>query len=124
MTAPARRRTNLVLIQAKPGATDPDGWNDTPGWTTHTLAWVSIDPIRGREIAAEMQGVQTHNIRGDWLDLKAVTNEMRILFDETGVYDPMPAGVRQFDIVAVMRDEDYHEDVLLKVEEKKYGASS
>ncbi|WP_306049187.1 phage head completion protein [Oceaniradius stylonematis] len=127
MPPPAMRRTNLVLIQETGAGLDRSGWTGNKDWTEHTKAWVSINPLRGREVTRDAMslGTVTHDIRGDWLDLKDVSDGMRIVFVETGIYDPLPEPLtgdyRTFDIVAVMRDEDEHNDVLLKAEEKLYG---
>ena len=127
MPPPALRRTNYVLIQKKGPGEDQSGWDDTEDWIEHTRAWVSINPIRGREVSRDQMtlGTVTHDIRGDWMDLKDCTDAMRVVLAEDGIYgvlpDPLPSGVRSFDIVAVMRDEDNHDDVLLKAEEKRYG---
>ena len=130
MPPPALRRSNLVLIQKKGGGEDRSGWTKAEDWTEHARAWVSINPLRGREVTRDnvTLGTVTHDIRGDWLDLQGCDNTMRVVLAEDGDYaaisDPLPFGFRSFDIVAVMRDEDNHDDVLLKVEEKRYGDGS
>lgn len=129
MTMPALNRTNLVLFQTKVMTPDPNGFNDVVSWQEHCKAWVSISPNRGREITRDdtQQSVVSHTVRGDWMELKSVTAEMRMLFVETGEYlaadvtSDKPAGFRRFDVVGVMNDEDHHADTMIKVEEKEFG---
>ena len=132
MTMPVQNRTNLVLFQAKTLASDPDGFNDTVSWQEHCKAWVSLNPNRGREVTRDQtqQSIVSHTVRGDWMELRDVTPEMRMLFIETGDYLSAdlsvddPAGYRMFDVVGVMNDEDHHADTMITVEEKRFGIGS
>lgn len=132
MTTPVHNRTNLVLFQAKVTGPDPDGFNDVVSWQEHCKAWVSLNPNRGREVTRDetQQSIVSHTVRGDWMELRSVTPEMRMLFIDSGDYASAdltvdePTGYRMFDVVAVLNDEDHHADTMIKVEEKRFGIGS
>lgn len=126
-----RRRNNLVLVQSRSLASGQ--WNDAETWSEYGQFWVSIDPQRGREqfSAGELESVVTHTIRGDYMELKDMTPDMRVIFQEDMVYSDgastpvysISASARVFNILAVMPDHEQHADVMLKVEEeqRRYG---
>lgn len=129
----ARQRNCLVLIQYKVETSGQ--WNNTVSWLQHVQAWVSIEPQRGREVftAGERESVVTHKIRGDYQELKSVTEEMRIVFDPVNmsyVYAGSPlswtinANARVFDILAVMPDFEKRGDIMISASEegRRYGA--
>jgi head-tail adaptor len=120
---PARRNNCFVLIQRY---TTTDGqWGETKQWIMFTQAWVSINPDRGREIfrSDERESIVTHTIRGDYFELVDVEEKMRIIDSEPGVYEPIPPTAKVFDILAVMVDEDGHEDIMIKAEQlgRRFG---
>lgn len=113
---PTKRNSNLVLVQNK---VEIDGmFNATVEWVEFCQVWVSIDPARGREVyrGEEKQSVVTHKIRGDYLELEGVTEEMRIVYNDTHEYDSH--GIRAdslvFDILAVMPNHDLRDDTLIQ----------
>jgi head-tail adaptor len=121
---PAKRLTNLVLIQRKQETGGQ--WNGAVEWVEDRKVWVSIDPARGREIFAdgERQSIVTHTIRGDFLELEGVTEEMRIVFNDTHAYDD---GIRAdslvFDVAGVMPNYDGRDDIMIQavLEPRRYG---
>lgn len=121
---PAKRNNCFVLIQRY---TTTDGqWGETKQWGKFSEAWVSINPDRGREIfrSDERESIVTHTIRGDYFELEGVEEKMRVVYSEPGVYEPaIPADAKVFDILAVMVDEDGHEDIMIKAEQlgRRFG---
>lgn len=118
-----RRSTNMVLIQKK--TTVAGQYNDTTAWVPHCRAWVSINPVRGREITSggEQISVVTHTIRGDYVALSGVTEAMRVVHNETHAYDSIPDNSVVYNIHAVMADEDRHADVMIQAsrDNRPYG---
>lgn len=123
--APSSRFSNLVLIQKK---TKTDGsWNPVIAWAEFRQVWVSLQPDRGREVfkGNELTSVVTHTVRGDFLELEGITEEMRIIYNDTHDYGPQ--GIRSdslvFDILAVMSNLDGRDDVMIQANLKalRYG---
>lgn len=118
-------KRNSCFVQFQSYTTTEGQWGETKAWVKFSEAWVSINPDRGREIfkSDERESVVSHTIRGDYLELEGVEEKMRMIYSEAGVYDPMPADAKVFDIHAVMVDEDGHEDIMLKVEQlgRRFG---
>lgn len=115
---PSKNNTCLVSIERKSVVSGE--YNDTISWVEDRKAWVSIQPDRGREVfaAGERQVEVTHTVRGDFLELDGVTEEMRIVYTPTHVYSPAPPDdARVFDIVAPMPNFDHRDDTMLKVVE-------
>jgi len=76
-----------TVVRSATGATR-DAWNEIGD------AWVSIEPLNGREFYASNQtvGESTHKLRAArWDDIKGATEEMRAVF-----------GTRIFDIIDVI----------------------
>lgn len=120
---PATRHNNtLVLIQQ---SSNTEGqYNDTLTWTKFKEEWVSITPQRGREVfkSQEKEAVVTHKIRGDFLSLEGIDETMRIVVADNmdygtgggvGAADTTPADARVFNILAVMPDDDGHDDIMI-----------
>lgn len=119
-----RRRETLVLVQQK---SESDGqWGPAVTWVEVSQIWVSIEPMRGREIfsANERESVVTHRIRGDYMEIKALTPDMRVIMDPSMSYSTIPADSRVFNILAVMPDFDGKGDGVMSVAEegRRYGA--
>jgi SPP1 family predicted phage head-tail adaptor len=104
----------LVLIQRK--VLTPGQWSDNVSWVPNREVWVSIDPVRGREIysAGEREAEVTHKIRGDFLELEGIDSEDRVIYNDTHEYDAH--GIRAdslvFDILAVLPNYDGRDDIL------------
>lgn len=118
--------SNLVLVQHKVTDTDPQ-WGDKVSWAEFRTVWVSIQPNRGREVfsGAELTSVVSHTIRGDFLELDGITEEMRLVYNDTHDYDAH--GIRAdslvFDILAVMPNYDGRDDIMIPANLKnlRYG---
>ena len=111
------RNRNLVLVQEK--VTVAGDFNDAVAWqNVGEPAWVSINPVRGREITRdeEVQSIVTHTVRGDYLEINHIKDEMRIVFNEEHEYDPISQNSIIFDVIAVMEDFDTRGDVMIQVE--------
>lgn len=121
---PSKRNSNLVLVQRKQATTG--AWNPTVEWVEDRIVWVSIDPARGREVfkGDELEAVVTHKIRGDFLELDGVTEEMRIVYNDSHAYDPIRDDSIVFDILAVMPNHDMHDDTLIQATAKALRFSS
>ena len=111
-----RRNSNLVSIQHKQATATKYGKESA--WVEFCRVWVSINPDRGREIykGDEKRSVVTHTVRGDYLELEGVTEEMRVVVNDLHSYDPPEQNSKVFEIVAVMTDFDEKKDVMLQVE--------
>ncbi len=119
------RNPCLVLIQRKVLA---DGqWGETASWEANRQAWVSIQPVRGREVykSDERESEVSHKVRGDFLELEGITSEDRIVFNDTHDYDAH--GIRAdslvFDILAILPNYDGRDDILINanLNPKVYG---
>jgi head-tail adaptor len=117
-----RRRNCLALFET---FTETDGqFGATRTWIEHCLAWVNIEPVRGREqfAAEEKESIVTHTIRGDYYDLIGVRPKMRMIYSPLMEYgaSPMviPSDAQVFQVLAVMPDYNALNDVMLKVEEE------
>lgn len=113
---PVRPATNLMLFQHK--VTVPGPLNDIVRWVEFRQAWVSIVPNRGREVfkGDELASVITHTIRGDYLELEGIREDMRGVYNDT--HDYGPRGIRAdsmvFDLLAVMPEMDQHADCMIQ----------
>lgn len=107
------RHPNLVLIQRLEKSGEFD---DQFSWVDDRLVWVSINPNRGREVFGgdELQAVVTHTLRGDFLELEGVVEKMRVIYNDTHVYDPIRPDSEVFDILAVMPNYDDRDDVMMQ----------
>jgi head-tail adaptor len=114
MAPSANRRSCLVIFQRE--TTDTSGEYDVTAWETVSDAWVAIDPNRGREIFSqnELEAVVSHTIRGDYLDLEAITEKMRMIYHESHVYEPIPAKAEVYDLLAVMADKVDRSDIMIQ----------
>lgn len=120
MTPGPLRRTKLVMFQRK--VIDKTGEFDVETWVNVVDAWVSISPDRGREIATQGETVATavYSIRGDYRGLESVSEEMRAIYNITHNYpepyddDAPPANTKVYEVLAVMPDEEFEDDIMLK----------
>lgn len=117
------RKTKVLVEQANKTSSQ---WNDGEAWTEYGQFWVSITPqYSGREkfVAGEVESIVTHTIRGDYMELKDVTAEMRVVFDPDMDYTTVADSARVFIVLAVMPDIENHQDVVIRVEEegRRYG---
>ena len=121
MPPPAKRRTKLVQFQQM--TVDKSGEYDVDVWANVSDAWVSLSPDRGREVMTQGELVATvmYSVRGDYRDLEGVTEAMRMIYNISQTYpaagdvDPMPADTKAFEIQAIMPDEEFEDDIMLKV---------
>lgn len=119
------RTPNLVLVERK--AISQSQWGDGVTWSALRLVWVSINPLRGREVyqGDEVETVVTHRIRGDFLELEGVTSEDRILYNDQHDYTvgAIPASTLVFDLLAVLPNYDGRDDTLIQanLHQKRYG---
>lgn len=110
------RNPCLVLIQRK--STSPGQYEDVVTWSSDRQVWVSIQPVRGREIykADERESEVSHKIRGDFLELEGIDSEDRVVYNDTHDYDEH--GIRAdslvFDILAVMPNYDGRDDIMIQ----------
>ncbi|MEM7303403.1 MAG: head-tail adaptor protein [Pseudomonadota bacterium] len=121
----ANRRTSEVIIQQYTSVDDRFG--DKKAWTEFRRVWVGIDPNRGSEsfVSGERRATVVYAIRGDFLALEGVTEKMRIVHSRSG-YDPtIPNDARVFDILAVLPDEVFRDDMMIKAEllPRDYGTA-
>lgn len=113
---PAKRNSNLVLVQHKVEVDGP--YNPAVTWAENRKVWVSINPNRGREVfqGDELASVVTHTLRGDFLELEGITSEMRVIYNDTHAYTA--GSVRTdslvFDILAVMPNYDGRDDIMIQ----------
>lgn len=72
------KRNRLIRIE-KPAETTTDG-KTTTTWTLFGRAWVTVEPLTGREYweAQQQASSITHRIRGTWGDFENVTADFRI----------------------------------------------
>lgn len=119
------RNPCLVLVQRKLLA--PGQWNEAASWVSDREVWVSIQPVRGREIykSDERESEVTHQIRGDFLELEGIDSEARLVYNDTHDYDAH--GIRSdslvFDILAVLPNYDGRDDILFNanLNQKRFG---
>ena len=116
MPASPMRRTKLVAFRKR--TQTRGGEFDDYVWANVSEAWVSISPDRGREAlsAGETLASVVYSVRGDYLDLEKVTEDMPMIFNPEHSYEgAMPGNTVVYEIKAVMPDEEFNEDILLKV---------
>lgn len=122
-----RKRNNLVVIQTFTEATGQ--WNNVKTWAESSQAWVSINPVRGRErfLANEVESVVSHMIRGDYMELSGVTEEMQVVYHDSMDYSDLQysdfdnaksAAAKVFLIHAVLLDYEERGDCVLVCEEE------
>lgn len=94
-------------------STTQNDYGEVLGWEKVRSAWASILPMRGTEDfrANERFSTVTHRFRFDFYDARDVTEKMRLDYEG-----------RQFDIVAILRDEVTKGDIVIMAEEKSRGA--
>lgn len=115
MTPGPLRRSKLVQFQRK--VIDKTGEYDVETWENVSDAWVSISPDRGREVATQGELVATvvYSIRGDYRDLEGVSEDMRAIYNTAQVYTgTLPSATKAYEIIAVMPDEEFEDDIMLK----------
>lgn len=115
MSSSAARYTKLIQLQQL--TIDTTGEYDVETWANVSDAWVSISPDRGREVPTQGELVATvvYSIRGDYRDLQGISEKMRALLNVTQVYtEPYPADTKVYEIIAVMPDEEFEDDIMLK----------
>lgn len=113
---PTRRNSNLVVVEEKVEVEGDYGPSTT--WEEFKKVWVSIVPNRTKEIhrGDERIATVTHTVRGDYLELQGITDEMRLVFNEEHDYDPINADSEVFDVIAPMPDYDSKSDIMIQVD--------
>lgn len=101
-------RTNQVIIQ-RAVETRHSTTNETRRtWSTLKTIWVSMTPDRGNEriVGESLESYTIWTFRMDYFDGYDITSADRILY-----------GSRLFSIMAVIPDDAYHRDVMIKARE-------
>ena len=122
-------RRTPCLVRFETYTTVDGQYGETKTWTEFKLAWVNIEPIRGRErySANELESEITHTVRMAYYEGIDITPHMRMVFAPTMDYGVSPSSVPDdalvYEILAVMPDHNHLTDVVLHVEQegRTYG---